>query len=251
MSSVSVIIPYFRKKKFFRKTINSVLNQSYQKIEIILIYDDEDLNDLKFIKKIIKKDKRIKLLINKKNIGAGLSRNFGASESSGNYLAFIDADDVWKKNKLELQVNEMIKNDWSVSHTSYKIINKSDKIIGKRTAKTFYNYKSLLKSCDIGCSTVMMKRELLNSNICFPKLKTKEDFVLWLKILKKKKIFFAINKPLVYWRKNEGSLSSSFFQKVKDGFNVYNKFMKFNYLKSFYYLILLSINFLLKNLNNK
>ena len=70
MSLASIILPYYKKKKFIKKSIKSILSQSYKKIELIIIYDDEDHEDLKFIKKLIKKDKRIKLIINNKNIGA-------------------------------------------------------------------------------------------------------------------------------------------------------------------------------------
>ena len=102
MALVSVIIPYFRKKKYFFKTINSVINQSYKKIEIILIYDDENKKDLPYVKKLIKKDKRIKLIINRKNYGAGISRNIGIKLAKGKYISFLDADDVWLKNKLKI-----------------------------------------------------------------------------------------------------------------------------------------------------
>ena len=76
---VSIVMPYYKKKKYLQKTLNSILNQSYKKYELIIIYDDENKNDLRFIKKQIKKNKKIKLIINKKNIGAGFSRNKGIS----------------------------------------------------------------------------------------------------------------------------------------------------------------------------
>ena len=94
MSKASIIIPYFKKKKYFKKTINSVLKQSYKNFEIIIIYDDDDKTDISFIKDIKNLDKRIKLIINNKNIGAGYSRNKGINKSSGKYICFIDADDV-------------------------------------------------------------------------------------------------------------------------------------------------------------
>ena len=103
----------------------------------------------------------------------------------------------------------------------------------------------LFKSCDIGLSTVMIKKTHLLKNK-FPSLKTKEDFVLWLKLLSKNVKIYGIDKNLVLWSKIENSLSSSSIQKLLDGFKVYNCYMKFNFLKSFYYLVLLSFNYLKK-----
>ena len=246
MILVTVIVPYFKKKKFIEKTINSIKSQTYKNLEIIIIYDDEDHADLRLIKKIKKSDKRIKLIVNKKTLGAGRSRNVGIKQARANYITFLDADDFWKKNKIELQLKFMIKNNLEISHTSYEILKKDQIDKKKMKARTFKNYKKLLLSCDIGLSTVMLKKRLISKNCQFPKLKTKEDFVLWLLILKKNVTIGALDKNLTIWRKLDNSLSSSIFQKLKDGFILYNSYMKFNILKSFFYLLILSINFLRK-----
>ena len=104
--------------------------------------------------------------------------------SKARYIAFLDADDFWKKNKIELQLKFMIQNNLEISHTSYEILKKNQKNKKIMKAKNFKNYRQLLFSCDIGLSTVMLKK-LITKNCRFPKLKTKEDFVLWLLILKK------------------------------------------------------------------
>ena len=135
MKLVSVIIPYFRKKKFFKKTINSVVNQTLKSFEIIIVYDDKDKNDLEFIKNISKLDRRIKIIVNKKNLGAGISRNVGIRKAKGKYIAFVDADDLWKKNKLEYQISHMLKNKVDFSHTDYNIIDEKDYRIGKMKVK--------------------------------------------------------------------------------------------------------------------
>ena len=166
MISVSIIIPYYKKKDFIKKTINSIKSQTYKNLEIIIVYDDEDHADLKYIKDIQKGDKRIKLIINKKTLGAGRSRNIGINKSSSKYIAFLDADDLWKKNKIELQLNHMIKNNLEISHTSYEIL-KDDNKKKIMKAKTFTNYKQLLLSCDIGLSTVMLKKRLITKNCRF------------------------------------------------------------------------------------
>ena len=246
MTLVSVIITYHKKKNYIRETINCIINQTYKNLEIIIIYDDSNIDELTFIKGIKNLDNRIKLIINVKNIGAGLSRNKGIKIAKGKFIAFLDADDLWNKDKIKTQLNFMKKNKFKISHTSYKIIDKNKKTIGKRIAKNFNHYTDLLKSCDIGLSTVMMEKKILSKNCQFVKLKTKEDFVLWLTILKKEIMIGSINKNLTYWRKLNTSLSSSSLQKLYDGFNVYYKYMKFSFLKSLFYLFCLSINYLRK-----
>ena len=126
MKNVSIIIPYYKKRKFIKKTIDSIKLQSYRNFEVIIIYDDEDRSDLDFINKIIKNDNRMRLIINKKSLGAGRSRNIGISKAKGSIIAFLDADDLWKKNKIKLQLNYMIKNKLDVCHTSYEILNKGN-----------------------------------------------------------------------------------------------------------------------------
>ena len=246
MELVSVIIPYFRKKKYITETISSVLRQTYENLEVIVVYDDETKVDLDFINNLKNKDSRIKIITNPLNLGAGESRNIGITNAKGSHIAFVDADDIWDAKKIELQLSYMMSNNYSFTHTSYKIINSENKIVGHRKAKNFENYQSLLGSCDIGLSTVMIKKNIFTNDLKFPNLKTKEDFVLWLKFLKKNYKIFSINTDLTSWRKLNNSLSSSALQKLIDGFNVYHKFMKFNFIKSLYYLMVLCANYLRK-----
>ena len=243
---VTIIIPYYKKINFIDDCINSILSQTFQNFEIILIYDDNELDELNYIKDLANKDSRINLIINKKKLGAGLSRNIGIEFGKGSLIAFLDADDLWKKNKLELQVQFMKKNNYFLSHTSYEIIDKNGLVTGHRKARDFNNVNDLLKSCDIGLSTVMLSRHILDQNTKFPNLKTKEDFVLWLKLLENKIFIASLDKVLTSWRKLGNSLSSSTFQKLIDAYKVYHNYMNFNFLKSCYLVLCLSINFLRK-----
>ena len=205
---------------------------------------------MKIINKIKKKDKRIRIIINQKNIGAGESRNKGIKNSKGKFIAFIDGDDLWKKNKLKEQLNFM-KLKKLITHTSYKIIDEENNILGIRKSKNINDFKKLLQSCDIGLSTVMINKSIMKNNYKFAKTKTKEDFILWLNIVKSGINIYSLNKVLTYWRKTDKSLSSSTLQKIKDGFLVYKKYMGFNVFISIYYLSILSINFLFKNYYKK
>jgi len=245
--TVSIIIPYFKKKLFFQKTIRSIINQNFKKYEIILIYDDQDLQELDFVKKVLKKVKRKKILINKKNLGVGISRNKGILASKGKFIAFCDADDVWKKNKLSLQLSFMKKNNLNFSHTSYSVINQDSQIVGKFIVKKKINYQNLLTSCDIGLSTVIVSKKILKKNY-FSNLKTKEDFQLWLKIIKKIYFINGLKAELSSWRVMKNSLSSSIIQKIADSFRLYYKYEKFNILISCFYVIKLTFFALFKKI---
>lgn len=246
MSLVSIIIPYYKKKLYIEEAVNSAINQTFKDIEIIIVFDDPEGNDLSYIQKISKKDKRIKLIINDKNLGAGNSRNIGILKSIGQYIAFLDSDDLWSRDKVETQLKFMRENNFSFSHTSYEILTKDLKS-SIRKARNFYLLPDLLKSCDIGLSTVILKKELITNECQFPDMTTKEDFVLWLKLLKNGTRIQGLDRSLTVWRITDASLSSSVIQKMKDGFNVYYKHMNFNFFKSLFYLICLSVNFIKKS----
>jgi len=250
MKLISVIIPYYKKRDFIKSTLNSVINQSYKKLEIIIIYDDLDLTDFYFLKFFCKKDKRIKIYKNPKNLHVAESRNKGIKLAKGDYIAFIDSDDIWYKNKIKTQLKFMTDNKVLFSFSSYNIINAENRIIGRIKAPKKIDYISLLKSCDIGLSTVMFNKSL-KKNIIFPKLKTKEDYVVWLKLAKSKVNLFGIVKFLSAWRKLNNSLSSSIYQRMIDGYRVYRIYEKKSIINSIIFLLILSVSFLKKRYNSK
>ena len=247
MDLVSVIIPYYKKRNFVKETIVSVTNQSYDYLEILIVYDDTNLNDLEFLQELSKLDNRIRIINNKQRLGAGPSRNKGIEQSKGKYIAFIDSDDTWAPDKLRDQIAFMKKNKYQISHTSYFIIDEKKKIIGQRKARDLLSINEILKSCDVGLSTVIIEKQvIIKTSTKFPQLVTKEDFVFWLTLLKKNYKFYAYASNLTNWTDSKNSLSSSTIQKLLDGFKVYNHYMNFNIIKSLYYLICLSLNYLKK-----
>ena len=249
-SKISVIIPCYNNFIFFERCINSAINQTYKNIEIITIFDDGNKKDLKNLKLILKKkQKKIKLIINSKNMGAGLSRNKAAKLAKGKYIAFLDSDDVWTRNKLKHQIAFMIKRKISISHTSYYIIDEKNVKIGSQIAKSKQTYLNLLNSCDIGLSSLMIEKNLFLKNK-FTSNKTKEDYASWLKIAKKMDIC-GLNKNLLLWRKTRNSLSSNITQKLIDAFDIYYRKEKFNFLNSTYRVIILSLNYFMKKLKQK
>lgn len=250
---VTVLIPYKTNIEYLFVALKSVFKQTYKNIKIIIVYDNIDKSDLIKIKKFLKVKKRerkipTKIINNKKNLGAGFSRNIGLKSCNTKYVAFLDSDDLWLKNKLQIQINFMEKNNQVFSHTSYFEVNTLNKIISVKIAKSSILYEDLIRSCDVGLSTVIVNFNFLKkNNYYFPKISTKEDFVLWIKIAKKTKLLRGLRQKLTFYRKTKNSLSSNKFVGIINGYKVYRHYLKYNLIKSLYYLFILSFNFLKKN----
>lgn len=243
---ISVVMPYYKKVSFIEESVNSVLRQTYKNIEIIIIYDDSDLTDYFYIKNIFSK-KNIRIIRNKKNMGVAYSRNVGVRKSKGKYIAFIDCDDLWNKNKIQLQYNFMKKNECLISCCSYNEVDIKNTHIRTIIPKREINYNDLLYNCSIGLSTVMISRRIIKL-IKFPDLSTKEDFALWLFLLRNRIKFCVLNKILVNWRNVPFSLSDSLFSKIYNSFKVYFYYENFSITKSIFMIFFLSFNYLKKKI---
>ena len=241
---VSVIVPYYNNKKFIKRTINSILKQSYKNFEILLIYDDSSKIDLSYIKKNFN-NKKIRLIINEENFGAAKSRNIAMKKSKGQFIAFLDSDDFWKKDKLKKQLKFMTTYSLNFSYTAYNIL--EGKKILKKEVPLIIEYNDLLKKCDIGLSTVIIRKKLLKLGN-FPNLKTQEDFALWLKYARKSVKLMGMNEALTTWRNTNDSLSSNKYQKITDAFKVFFILEKKNIIVSIYSVIILTLNKIKKNL---
>ena len=246
-SLISIVVTYYKKKKFIKKTLNSILRQNYNKFEIIFVYDDNDKKDLKYIKDILKPFKTKKLIINSNNLGVAKSRNLAIKYCKGRYIAFIDSDDLWKKNKLQHQYNFMKKKSSLFTFTSYDVINENDKIIKSRKVNLDADYNKLSKSNFIGLSTVMIDKKLF-SKIVFPNLKTQEDFALWLSLIRAGIKLNHIKKTLSFWRKTNDSLSSNILYKFRDAFKLFYNYENKNLINSIFSVLVLSYNKIVKEL---
>ena len=243
---VSVIITYYKKKHFLKNTLKSILNQTYKNYEIIFVFDDEDKNDLKFVKQNLLKFKKKKLIINNKNLGVAKSRNLALKNSNGSYVAFIDSDDIWKKKKLSKQIKFMKRNSCDFSFTSYSIIDEKNGFVMNRKVSKDADYQTLIKSNYIGLNTVVVNKKILRY-LYFPYLRTQEDFAVWLKLCRKGIKLRHLKENLSYWRKTENSLSSNTLLKVFDAFKLFYFYEKKNFIFSIYSVLVLSYNKVLKN----
>lgn len=240
---VSIVTPVYNAERFLEETILSVLNQTYKKFELILVNDCSKDNSINIIKKFMEKDCRIKCIDLKENGGAARARNIGIKSAKGKYLAFIDSDDLWKKEKLEKQVRFMERNKIVFSYTGYEMINEGGKKLGKIVkCKDVITYKDLLRYNKIGCLTVMIDISTIK-NLQMEYI-NHEDYATWLKILKQGYNAYGINEPLALYRKRDDSLSGNKLKAAKWTWNIIRHVEKTPLLKSIlYFNIYTFINF--------
>lgn len=233
---VSIIVPVYNAEKFIKDTITNILEQTYQNFELIIINDCSKDNSKKIIKEYEKKDKRIKLIENKKNSGAANSRNNGIKNANGRYICFLDADDKWDKDKLEKQVNFMKKKKCGFSYTSYQFANENCEPTGAKViVPKKISYKQALKNTTIWTSTVMFDMTMLTKEEIFmPNVKS-EDTALWWKLLRTKVSYaYGMQDVFSYYRRTKGTLSSNKFEAIKRVWNLYRKQEKLGLLYSVY-----------------
>ena len=241
---VSIIIPYYKDKKNIFYSVKSAINQSYRNTEILIIDDENSNESKKNLLNIKKISSKIKIISTKKNLGVSQARNLGVSCASGNLVAFLDSDDLWSRDKLAMQVDSINKDKIDFCYTNYFAFS-GKKIIYKVKIKKSFNYDQLLKECPISCSSVLLKKGILN-NDKFKNLKTKEDYELWLRIAKKKYKLGGINKFLTRYRVRSNSLSANHLNKLMNAFKIYNKYNNFGIIKSILYVIRLYNNAFMK-----
>ena len=213
---VSIIIPVHNSSKYITECLNSVINQTYKNLEIIVIDDKSTDNSIELIKSI--KDKRIKLIELKTNSGAAIARNKGIKASTGDYICFLDSDDYWYLEKIEKQL-KFIK-DKAFIYSEYLYLNNNKTHIAR--VPRSLTYEELLKNSAIFTSTVMLNMKYLNKeDIYMPNIKMGQDYGTWYKILKKVNISYGMQEVLSVYRVGNKSLSSNKFKAIKRTWNLY------------------------------
>ena len=245
---VSIITPVYNAERFIQPTINSVQNQTYSNWELLLIDDCSTDMSKEIIESCVQFDSRIKYFRLENNMGAAYTRNFGIKNAKGRYIAFIDSDDLWETNKLDLQLEFMKKFSYPFTFTSYRLIdekgNNMNKVI-KAPEVVDYNY--LLKNTIIGCSTVVIDREL-NGDFRMPLVRKGQDTATWLSILKNGKKAHGLNVTLASYRKVNGSISSNKMGALKRTWYLYRHIEKLSIFKSCYVFIFYILNAIKKRI---
>lgn len=245
---VSVITPVYNSEKYIEKTILSVLNQTYKKFEIILVDDCSIDNSKELISRIQKDDERVKYVKLDKNSGAAVARNKGLETAKGQYIAFIDSDDVWKKDKLSQQLGFMKNKGVGFTYTAYETLMEDGTIQNKHIhVPERINYSSLLKNTAIACSTVIIDKKV-SGDFYMPLVRKGQDTATWLKLLKKIDYAYGYDEVLSSYRKVAGSISSNKIEALKRTWNTYYNIEKLPFFKAVYYFSFYTFNAIKKRL---
>lgn len=229
---VSIITPTYNSEKYIRETIESVQNQTYQNWEMILVDDCSTDNTVQIIKEIQQTENRIHLFRLEKNSGAGIARNKAIEEATGRYIAFLDSDDLWKPEKLEKQTDFLKQYETGFVFSSYECIDEAGKPLGKLIiAPKTLTYRMLFFGNFVGNLTGIYDTRKFGK-IPITQIKKRQDWIMWLEILKQIKKTPTIQESLAYYRVRENSVSSSKVHLLKYNYAVYRRYHKLSVITS-------------------
>ncbi len=245
---VSIVTPVYNGEKTISETIESVIHQTFNDFEMIIVDDMSDDNTEKIVNDYVKKDKRIKYFRLSQKGGASLARNFAIEKAIGRYIAFLDGDDLWYPEKLEKQIAFMQNHNYAFTYTDYEYIDEDgNKLNIYRKCPEKMTYHRMLLGDSVGCLTVIYDTNK-TGKVSIPELKKRNDYALWCLILKKIRKGYKYNEILALYRKGEHSNSLSGGSKVKllkYHYLVHRKINNFNVFKAFYYTFTNGINYIL------
>ncbi len=233
---VSIITPTFNSENFISNTIDSVLNQTYKNWEMIIVDDHSTDKTRQVVERYIKQDSRIKYCYLDVNFGAAMARTKAMDMAKGDYIAFLDSDDLWVENKLECQLSFMKKNNYNFTCTSYEKIDEEGKTLERMfRAKEKTDYNGVLLSCPIGNSSVIYNvREL--GKFVVPNIRKRNDDALWLQILKKEKYIYGMPDVLMKYRIRKSSISSNKISLIKYHWRLYREIERLSVVRSLFHI---------------
>lgn len=234
---ISIVIPVYNAEKFIEETVESVVNQSYEEWELLLINDGSTDESGAIIDELAKRYSRIKV-IHLKGEGAAKARNVGTENANGRYLTFLDADDLWDKEKLRMELNFLKEKNAAFVFTGYEFADQDGKGTGKIVSvPEILLYRQALKNTTIFTSTVMFDMEKTGKELLYmPQIKS-EDTALWWKVIRSGYTAYGLNLNLVKYRRSGKTLSSNKVEAIRRIWNLYRKAEGLSVIKSSYYFV--------------
>ncbi|WP_101773103.1 glycosyltransferase family 2 protein [Peptostreptococcus faecalis] len=228
---VSVIVPVYNAEEYLAETLDSILGQTYENIEILCIDDMSTDRSRDMLKEYASKSSKVVPILLEKNGGVSNARNIGIEKSRGRFIAFLDSDDVWLPEKIEKQINFMRENNYEFTFTSYQFIDSDSNLLNTVVkAKKELSYNDLLKHNAISCLTVVIDKKYVD-NIHMPNIHH-EDYAAWLNILKKGHKAYGLDEKLALYRKRQNSLSGNKLKAAGWTWNILRHEEKIGFFKS-------------------
>ena len=235
---VSIIVPVYNVEKFITRTIDSVRSQTYEDWELLLVMDGCTDGTLQVIEQYCDraKDERIRVIHQPRNMGAACARNRGVAEARGRYIAYLDSDDLWRKDKLEKQLAFMEEKAAAFSFTGYEFADENGEGLGKVVrVPAVMEYKDALKNTTIFTTTVIFDTQKIDRKLLvMPQIKS-EDTALWWKVLKNGYSAYGLDENLALYRRAGQSLSSNKLEAIRRIWNLYRRSERLSIIKSAYY----------------
>jgi len=245
---VSVITPTYNSERYILDCINSVINQTFTDWEYLIIDDCSTDKTVVKIESVIKKDSRIKLVKLKQNRGAAYARNTGIKSARGRYIAFLDSDDKWTADKLDVQISEMERNNLNFTYTDYYIVNEEDdQQFAFESKLDKVSIKDIRKFNYIACSTVVYNQSF-TGKLFMPEIRNRQDWGLWINIIQKTGYAYKIGSKHMNYMMRRNSISSNKIKLIKYHWYIYRTHLSFSLIKSCYYL---TQNIILHSLNKR
>ena len=220
---VSVIMPCYNMEEYISDTIVSVQKQTFPHWELVIVDDASTDRTAEIVKSYQNQDDRIRFFVKSTHSGIADTRNQCLKMAQGRYLAFLDSDDVWHPEKLDQQLHFMTERNIGFSYSSYDCIDQMGNPLQKMVkAKCDLKYEAYLRNTIIGCSTVMLDKNIVGE-VAVPNFRTSEDTATWLNILKKGFLAYAIEQPLTSYRIRQHSASSNKLKAAADLWKVYRQ----------------------------
>ena len=243
---ISIVIPVYNAAPYIEDALTSIKEQTYSNWEVILVEDQSTDDSLQVLENWIQKNgtDKYRLLKNEKNSGPAYSRNQGIRAARGQYLSYLDADDVWDKTKLEKQLNFMKEKQCAFSFTGYEFADENAVRNGKvvHVPKQIV-YEEALKNTTISTITVMFDRRQIPTDVLLmPEDCQREDTATWWKILKSGYTAYGLDEPLSVYRRHAGSHSANKVKAVINTWKMYRKQEGFSIIKTAYYMVFYAIN---------
>lgn len=239
---VSVITPIYNAEKYLKSTFKSVFNQTYKNIEIVLVDDCSTDNSKTIIDELMRDHSEIIYYCQPKNMGAGAARSKALELATGQYVAFLDSDDLWLPEKTEKQIQLMKKKNSPFSYAAIEMMDEDSKTIKeKRNIKESCDYNYLLHNTIIATSSVIIDRNVLG-DFRMPLRRGGQDYATWLKLLRNGIVACGINETLVRYRVSSNSLSSNKFKSIKQIWEIQTQDEHINPLRVFFNIIIFTLN---------